>query len=161
MSAGIAPGVSEDEVARADRVVVTLAWQGDAAQAEGAVVFEALALALEAERDAAARTRHVLAALVQELETRTAAERHEYQHAKTLIEEARRAVDEVHATLAERDRAFAELERAVDAYRGENARLERAVDAQERIIGYRQSLRWWLRLPFVRAKLAWQRVTGR
>jgi uncharacterized protein (DUF3084 family) len=40
------------------------------------------------------------------------------------------------------------------------ARLDRALESQERIIAYRQSLRWWFGLPWMRAKLAWKRLTG-
>ena len=32
-------------------------------------------------------------------------------------------------------------------------RLERAIAAQERIIAYRQSARWWLKLPWLRVRL--------
>ena len=39
-------------------------------------------------------------------------------------------------------------------------RLERAIGAQERIIAYRQSARWWVRLPFLRVKLLWKRIRG-
>jgi SAM-dependent methyltransferase len=42
----------------------------------------------------------------------------------------------------------------------ECGRLDRALEAQERIIAYRQSLRWWFGLPWVRAKLAWKRLSG-
>lgn len=42
----------------------------------------------------------------------------------------------------------------------ENARLQAAVTAQERIIAYRGSARWWLRLPAVRLRTAWQRLRG-
>ncbi len=39
----------------------------------------------------------------------------------------------------------------------EAGRLERALAAQDRIIAHRQSLRWWLALPWLRVKLWWQR----
>jgi hypothetical protein len=56
----------------------------------------------------------------------------------------------------ERDQAVQELasaRQAVDALRAEGERLERALAAQERIIAYRQSARWWLALPWLRVKL--------
>ena len=59
------------------------------------------------------------------------------------------------------DQARAELasaRQAVTALQEEGARLERALAAQERIIAYRQSARWWLALPWLRVKLWWQRV---
>jgi hypothetical protein len=42
--------------------------------------------------------------------------------------------------------------------REENARLERAIAAQERIIAYRQSARWWIALPWIRARAWIQRL---
>jgi SAM-dependent methyltransferase len=63
--------------------------------------------------------------------------------------------------LQARDQARAELasaRQAVAALQEEGARLERALAAQERIIAYRQSARWWLALPWLRVKLWWQRV---
>jgi hypothetical protein len=41
----------------------------------------------------------------------------------------------------------------------EVGRLDRALEAQDRIISYRQSFRWWLGLPWLRMKLAWKRLT--
>ena len=52
----------------------------------------------------------------------------------------------------------AETDRAMTALRTECGRLERAIAAQERIIVYRQSLRWWLALPWLRLRLWWQRA---
>jgi SAM-dependent methyltransferase len=43
----------------------------------------------------------------------------------------------------------------------ERERLQRALEAQERIIDYRQSLRWWLGLPWLRFRLAWNQWRGR
>jgi ubiquinone/menaquinone biosynthesis C-methylase UbiE len=40
----------------------------------------------------------------------------------------------------------------------EQVRLEAALTAQERIIAYRQSARWWIRLPWVRLRLLWDRL---
>ncbi len=49
---------------------------------------------------------------------------------------------------------------AQSALSAECERLERALAAQERIIAYRQSVRWWLSLPWLRIRLWWQRVRG-
>ncbi len=49
---------------------------------------------------------------------------------------------------------------AADALQAEIGRLERALVAQERIIAYRQSARWWFSLPWLRVRLMWQRVKG-
>lgn len=82
------------------------------------------------------------------------------------------ALNEAHVTLAserdgvryERDKAaqaLASSKQANDALRSEVERLERALAAQERIIAYRQSARWWLALPWLRVKLWLQRVSGK
>ena len=61
-------------------------------------------------------------------------------------------------------RAHAAEERAADAEarvlqsEDERRRLEASLAAQERIIAYRQSFRWWLRLPLVRTQWWWQRT---
>lgn len=46
------------------------------------------------------------------------------------------------------------------ALREEVGRLEAAAAAQERIIDYRHSANWWLKLPFVRARTAWRKMRG-
>jgi SAM-dependent methyltransferase len=50
---------------------------------------------------------------------------------------------------------------AVAALQNECGRLERAITAQERIIAYRQSARWWLKLPWLRVKLLWKRLASK
>ena len=72
---------------------------------------------------------------------------------------------ELEAMVAHRDDVIAERARAEAALRQELAtvtterdRLRSEVAAQERIILYRQSVRWWFRLPFVRARWLWQRI---
>jgi SAM-dependent methyltransferase len=62
--------------------------------------------------------------------------------------------------LEDRERAVTTTVRAVAAYQAESERLERAIGAQERIIAYRQSARWWLSLPWLRIRLWWKRVNG-
>jgi len=70
---------------------------------------------------------------------------------------------EAAAAADERDglaRALGSARHAVAAQGAECERLERAIHAQERIIAYRQSARWWLSLPWLRLRLWWQRVRG-
>jgi len=55
----------------------------------------------------------------------------------------------------------AQAQQAIDALRTEGERLERALAAQERIIAYRQSARWWLALPWLRIKLLLQLIRSR
>jgi septal ring factor EnvC (AmiA/AmiB activator) len=57
-------------------------------------------------------------------------------------------------------RALGSARQAVAAQSAECDRLERAIAAQERIIAYRQSARWWFSLPWLRVRLWWQRLRG-
>jgi len=60
-----------------------------------------------------------------------------------------------------RDAARTELasaRQAVEALQAETLRLERALEAQERIIAYRQSARWWIALPWLRLSLWWKAI---
>lgn len=60
--------------------------------------------------------------------------------------------------LAALNRARSELTTSVTALEGERVRLNAALEAQDRIIAYRQSARWWVRLPFLRLKLWFDRI---
>jgi len=64
------------------------------------------------------------------------------------------------AQLADANAALGSARQAVAAQSEECGRLERAIHAQERIIAYRQSARWWFSLPWLRVQLWWQRVRG-
>jgi SAM-dependent methyltransferase len=67
------------------------------------------------------------------------------------------------AALGERDDALSALasaKLAQAALSDEADRLGRAIAAQERIIAYRQSARWWFMMPWLRMRLWWQRVRG-
>jgi hypothetical protein len=52
------------------------------------------------------------------------------------------------------------LRKTLTALQAEQRSLAAAIAAQERIISHRQSLRWWLQLPWLRAKRSWQRWWG-
>jgi uncharacterized protein (DUF3084 family) len=72
-------------------------------------------------------------------------------------------LEEIAAYRDERDglaQALGSARNAVAAQSAECERLERAINAQERIIAYRQSARWWFSLPWLRVRLWWQRVRG-
>ena len=69
-------------------------------------------------------------------------------------------IHHLEALVAERDRAIGERDAELDTGRAENERLERALAAQERIIAYRQSARWWLALPWIRLRLLLRRLRG-
>jgi SAM-dependent methyltransferase len=95
-------------------------------------------------------------------------------HLEELVAYRERIVEERDAQLAaanaerealadERDGlagALSSARQAVTAHAAECDRLERALTAQERIIAYRQSMRWWLALPWLRLRLWWQRLRG-
>jgi SAM-dependent methyltransferase len=86
------------------------------------------------------------------------------QHGR--VEELRAMVEYRNDVIAERDRVEAalradfasalEAERA--AHAAERMRLVREIEAQERIVAYRASIGWWLRLPLVLARRAWIRI---
>jgi len=71
------------------------------------------------------------------------------------MEQARNAVQKDHAAAIS---ALASAQQSLAAMTAECTRLERALAAQERIIMHRQSMRWWLTLPWVRAKLWWRHL---
>jgi SAM-dependent methyltransferase len=52
------------------------------------------------------------------------------------------------------------MESDAGALAAERDRLERALAAQERLIAYRQSARWWLQMPWFRVRLLWHRWRG-
>ena len=104
--------------------------------------------ALLKERDGALdRQAHQLEALVAERDARLAAHDRELAARERTWREARDAAE---ATLRQERVAGAD----------ERARLERAIAALERLVAYRQSVRWWLKLPLVRVRLLWKRLRG-
>lgn len=67
------------------------------------------------------------------------------------LADARRRADAVTTSVAQLERRIAELA-------AEHEREQAALAAQERIIAYRQSVRWWLVLPWLRIRRAWDRI---
>jgi len=72
---------------------------------------------------------------------------------------------ELQAMVEHRDDVIAERNRVERELRGELAqiiadrdRLAAEIAAQERIIAYRESVRWWLTLPWLRARRFWHRI---
>lgn len=142
-----------EEVLRQDALV----GERDAAldrQTAHVLHLEALVAArdrLVAERDAE------LASATAARDTRTA-ERDAALHER---DAAIRERDAAAGACAESATALASARQSVSALTAETERLERALGAQERIIAYRQSLRWWLALPWLRISLWWQRSVGK
>jgi len=73
---------------------------------------------------------------------------------------SQRRVAEVERLQADTREALSGAQRRLGEVEAECSRLDRALAAQERIIAFRQTFRWWLLLPFKRARLAWKRLTG-
>jgi SAM-dependent methyltransferase len=80
-------------------------------------------------------------------------------------EELRRQTESLAAhreeLIAERARSQASLLESLEAVRAgaaERERLIRQIDAQERLVAYRESVRWWLTLPMLRARRLWNRI---
>jgi ubiquinone/menaquinone biosynthesis C-methylase UbiE len=73
---------------------------------------------------------------------------------------------ELQSVMADRERVIAERARAWrealdDANRAaaeERERLSRQIEAQERVVTYRESVRWWFVLPLLRARRLWHRI---
>ena len=82
-----------------------------------------------------------------------AAARSAFRNVETELAQTRKAL----ASESDEARRACEATAAIEA---ECARLERAIAAQERIIAYRQSARWWLALPWLRARSLWKRIGG-
>jgi SAM-dependent methyltransferase len=90
------------------------------------------------------------------------------RHLEDLVAERDRLVvarDKAHEELrnalaaitASRASEAADARQQITSLHDERQRLERAIGAQERIIAYRQSARWWIALPWLRVKLLWKR----
>ena len=81
------------------------------------------------------------------------------RHLEELCAFREKLVVERDARIVSDDRALAAARAHIAEVESECARLDRALEAQDRIIGYRQSFRWWVALPWMRTKLAWKRLT--
>lgn len=108
-------------------------------------------------------------ALVKERDAALTRQTEHILHLERLVAERERLVEERDRQVVEfanaRDAAQQALDAAtarhrqqIDALDEERRRLEKAIAAQERIIVYRQSARWWVALPFLRIKLLWKRL---
>lgn len=62
--------------------------------------------------------------------------------------------------LARCESELSTVRKTMTALQGEQRSLAAAVAAQERIITHRQTLRWWVQLPWLRAKRSWQQWWG-
>jgi SAM-dependent methyltransferase len=78
------------------------------------------------------------------------------------VRESYRRAAELEASVAEHARVGSslrdELASVHAAYRAEHERLTRQIAAQERLVAYRESVRWWLVLPWIRARRLWNRI---
>lgn len=109
-----------------------------------------------------------LDALLIERDVTAARQAEHILHLESLVAERERIIEDLSRRLVElnalrekqleqRDAAVSGLEARVAEVLGvlasEQGRLEAALAAKERIIAYRQSARWWLRLPWLRLRL--------
>jgi len=128
-------------------------WQRIEHQAREVLRLDALLHDRDAALDRQTPHIHHLEALVAERDRAVAARDAELAAAKTALNDTR-------AQLTQGAAALASASEAATAYHAECGRLERAIAAQERIIAYRQSARWWLALPWLRIRLLWKRIAG-
>ena len=137
-------------------------WQRIEAQAREVLRLDDLLKSRDASLDR--QTWHI-----QHLE-RLVAERERVIHERgAQVDEANAARMVVEAKFRQATDRVANLHEELDAIRreaqaervrleGERAELERAITAQERIIAYRQSARWWMKLPWLRVRMLFERV---
>lgn len=140
--AWISPAMSEGVLV--DRMTATVSWPADVADAGEFVLYSKLAEAYKQLFNARGRmSDEFLAALAY----------HERRSGEFQVQ-----LEQRNADIGGLNAEVTRLESATNAHRLENARLEAAVLVQKRLVAYRQSLRWWLRLPFVRIKLWLQQL---
>ena len=109
-----------------------------------------------------AQAREVLRqdALVRERDAALDRQTAHVRHLETLVAERDRELEQSRREANEALAALGTAKQQVEALDAERNRLGRAIDAQERVIAYRQSARWWVKLPFLRMKLLWKRIAG-
>lgn len=81
-------------------------------------------------------------------------------HESALID-ARQTIAELDTDLAEERSERAAADKRAADLDTELRRLDAALSAQERIIAYRQTFAWWVKLPWLRLRLMWQHLAGR
>ena len=74
------------------------------------------------------------------------------------VEHLERLVAHRDGIVVERDGQLEQQARELSDLRAQLGEAQAATAAQERIIDYRQSWRWWLMLPVVRMRSAWHRI---
>jgi ubiquinone/menaquinone biosynthesis C-methylase UbiE len=101
---------------------------------------------------------HALNDVREQLEAQRAVSESKIASLAQRLADSERRVAEQDAQIITLDRVRSDLEASVGALEAERIRLGAAVAAQERIIAYRQSARWWVRLPLLRVRLWWERM---
>ncbi|HEX6136073.1 MAG TPA: class I SAM-dependent methyltransferase [Casimicrobiaceae bacterium] len=74
------------------------------------------------------------------------------------LREQHARVNELQAMVVHRDALLEARAQAEAALRQALGECQRQVEAQERIIAYRASVRWWLALPWLRLRRLWNRI---
>jgi chromosome segregation ATPase len=75
--------------------------------------------------------------------------------------EAQHKLEDARAADARREGELTRARTALASLEGERRNLEAALKAQERLIEYQHGFHWWLRLPWLRMRLGWQRWRAR
>ncbi len=99
-----------------------------------------------------------LDALARERDDALRAQMHYAAELKTMVEYRDGVIAARDREANELRHRHAELDDALVQAAAERDRLNRQIGAQERLIAYRESVRWWCMLPLVLARRLWQRV---
>jgi 2-polyprenyl-3-methyl-5-hydroxy-6-metoxy-1,4-benzoquinol methylase len=158
--AWIEPEVDAARLATVDRARVTLRWAGDWTGAGAFSALTGLADAIVARTASAQREIDRLKIMIEERDTAIAARDARVADSLATLASAERTLGAAREVLARRESDLATVradldsaDRTHDERGAELARMEAALAAQERIILHRQTLRWWIALPFLRLKL--------
>jgi 2-polyprenyl-3-methyl-5-hydroxy-6-metoxy-1,4-benzoquinol methylase len=166
--AWIEPRLEPGRAAQVDRARVTLRWTGDWTGAAALAALTGLAEAYGSRRDAAQREIDRLKEMVEERDVAINARDARVADSLATLAGAERTLAAARDALARREGDLATLradleaaDRLHDERGAELARMDAALAAQERIILHRQSLWWWISLPFLRLKLLFFRGRSR
>jgi 2-polyprenyl-3-methyl-5-hydroxy-6-metoxy-1,4-benzoquinol methylase len=158
--AWVEPRLDPGRLAQVDRARVTLRWTGDWTGAGAFAALTGLAAAFASRRDAAQREIDQLKEMVEERDVMIAARDARVADSLATLAGAESTLGAARDALARRESDLATVradleaaDRLHDERGAELARMEAALTTQERIILHRQSLRWWIALPFLRLKL--------
>jgi SAM-dependent methyltransferase len=82
------------------------------------------------------------------------------RHLEDIVHFRDRIIEERGAQLAALNQSNSAMQETLREEEASHRAQDAALAAQERVIEYRGSLRWWLRLPWLRVRRLWSRWTG-